>query len=77
VITAVLLWIPLVAAVALTAAFLFSDADRKWKAACVLGVAAGLALRLVPGLNVPFVVPLLVESAVAIPLSIWVRMQCC
>jgi hypothetical protein len=68
-------WLPLVLSVVGTGYFLFfTEEDRKWKALALALTATGLALQLMPD-RVPFLVPLLVHSAVAIWMAIYWKLQ--
>lgn len=73
--TGILLYVPLMVAGALSFALLFLDADRKWKILCPLVVLACLAMRAVPWIEFPFLLPFLLESAVALGLSIWLKIE--
>lgn len=73
--TDILLLVPLMVACALTVALVVSEADRKWKIVSATAVAASLAMRFVPGIPVPFIIPFVIEGIASIALAIWLKQQ--
>lgn len=71
-----LLWAPLFVAIVLTITMLRFDVELKWKVACIVVVVACMVMRLVPPIEarVHFIWPMLLESLVAISLSIWLKL---
>lgn len=73
--TDAMLHVPLIVAGALAVALLFTEADLKWKIACLSVIGACVAMRTVPGIRVPFLVHFVPESAVAISLAAWMKIR--
>ena len=74
-ITPLLLMLPLLISGVLSVVLLFLEADLKWKILCPAVVLACLAMRFVVPIEIPFIVPFLLESLVAISLSIWLKLD--
>ncbi len=68
-----LLYVPLVVAGILTFLSFFLEVDMKWRIVCVIAVGAAAFMRFVPGIEFPFLIPFLLESAVALGLAVWLR----
>lgn len=71
----VVFWLPLALSVIGTGYFvLYTEVDRKWKLLAFSLVGLSLVLQLLPA-KVPFIVPLLLQSAVAIWMAIYWKMD--
>ena len=71
----VVFFAPLIASVTLISLYIYGGDSRFLKTIGVLMVGLSIAFQFVPAMHVHFLIPLLLQVAVAIPGAIWYQLK--